>query len=137
MRHLFVGLLLTSVCFPSIAQEWFVVYGDHLHSENDLIEIRPSFISTVDLPKVEVRVSRSTERNAYGGGKYRSHHSTAVIDCKDQVGWYTQMDFYGLPVWRGPVTKSRTFKVGSAPVAFAEIPGEADRLVRAACKLVK
>ncbi|MFC7205621.1 hypothetical protein ACFQOZ_01100 [Comamonas endophytica] len=129
--------MLATVCFPSMAKEWFVVYGDPLQSQSDLIEIRPSFISTVDLPTVEVRVSRSVERNAYGGGKYRSHHSIAVIDCSNQAGWYTQMDFYGLPVWTGPVTQSRSFKVGHAPVAFAEIPGEADRLVRAACKLVK
>jgi len=30
---------------------------------------------------------------------------------------------------------SRSFELGSAPVAFKAIPGEAQRLVRAACRL--
>lgn len=135
MLRTFAVFLLASICSSSWAQEWFTIYGDPLQPEADLIEIRPASISRQDDLAVEVRVSRRAVRNAYGGGNYRSHHSVAVVDCESQEGWYTQMRFYGLPAWRGPVTMSRTFQPGRAPVAFNDIPREAERLVRAACKL--
>ncbi len=140
MPRTLAALWLATLCSSSLAQEWFTVYGDPLQPQADLIEIRLaslSLVSRADQLSVEVRVSRRSNRNAYGGGQYRSHHSVAVMDCENQVGWYTQMKFYKLPVWRGPVTMSRSFEPGSAPVAFKDIPGEAERLVRAACKLKK
>ena len=130
-------LWLATLCSSSWAQEWLTVYGDPLQLEADRIEIRLASLSRTDQLAVEARVSRSTPRNAYGGGKYRSHHSLAVIDCDTQAGWYTHMKFYGLPAWKGAVTMTRTFAPGSAPVAFKDIPGEAERLIRAACKLRK
>ena len=130
-------LWLATLCSSSWAQEWLTVYGDPLQLEADRIEIRLASLSRTDQLAVEARVSRSTPRNAYGGGKYRSHHSLAVIDCDTQAGWYTHMKFYGLPAWKGAVTMTRTFAPGSAPVAFNDIPSEAERLVRAACRLRK
>ncbi|WP_315123114.1 hypothetical protein [Comamonas antarctica] len=137
MHRTLATLLLATVCASSWAQDWFTVYGDPLQPEADLIEIRLPSPSQADHLAVEVRVSRSATRVAYGGGKYRSHHSMAVIDCENQAGWYTQMKFYQLPAWKGPMTMSRSFELGSAPVAFKDIPGEAQRLVRAACRLRK
>ncbi len=137
MSRILATLLLATLCSSSWAQEWFTVYGDPLQPEADRIEIRLASFSGADQLEVETRVSRSAARDAYGGGTYRSHHSMALIDCDNQAGWYTRMRFYGLPAWRGPVTMSRTFALGSAPVAFKDIPGEADRLIRAACRLRK
>ncbi len=128
---------MATLCSSSWAQEWLTVYGDPLQPEADWIEIRLASLSHADQLAVEVRVSRSAARNAYGGGKYRSHHSIAVIDCDNQADWYTKMNFYPLPAWKGAVAMSHTFAPGSAPVAFNDIPGEAERLVRAACKLRK
>jgi len=84
-------LLLATFCASSWAQDWFTVYGDPLQPQADLIEIRLPSPSQADHLAVEVRVSRSATRAAYGGGQYRSHHSVAVIDCENQAAWYTQM----------------------------------------------
>ena len=137
MRTVLAGLLLTTFCIPALAQEWLAVHGDPSQREDDLIEIRPASLSRAERLTVEVRVSRSMLRDAYGGGKYRSHQGLAVVDCDKQAAWYVQMQFYGQPLWGGPVTMSRTFKAGDAPVAFKDIPGQAERLVRAACKLAR
>lgn len=135
MRLTIAGLVLAALSTPALADDWLTVHGDPAQGEQDLIQIRPASISRADYLRIEVRVSRSAPRTAYGGGSYRGHHSTAAVDCASHKAWYTQMRFYDQPMWAGPVTMSRTFKLGEAPVAFKDIPDQADRLVRAACRL--
>lgn len=135
MRSTIAGIALAALSFSVFADDWFTVYGDPAQGAQDLIQIRPASIARGDHLTIEVRVTRSAMREAYGGGKYRGHHSTAQVDCHKNKAWYTQMKFYGQPMWAGPVTMSRAFQAGEAPVAFKDIPEQADRLVRAACRL--
>ncbi|RYF08370.1 MAG: hypothetical protein EOO31_02800 [Comamonadaceae bacterium] len=138
MRPIFAGIALAALSATAFADDWFSVYGDPVQEgAQDLIQIRPASISRGDHLTIEVRVTRSAVREAYGGGKYRGHHSTAQVDCSRNKAWYTQMKFYGEPQWAGPVIMSRSFEPGQAPVVFKDIPGQAERLVRAACRLPK
>ncbi|MBF9264187.1 surface-adhesin E family protein [Paracidovorax cattleyae] len=138
MHLLIAGVLLASLSLSSAADGgWFTVYGDPVQSERDLIQIRPASIAHLegDLISVEVRVTRDTLREAYGGGQYRGHQSLAVVDCAQREAWYTRMRFYAQPGWNGAASTERTFRQGEAPVTFKAIPDQADRLVRAACRL--
>lgn len=137
MRSIIAGLVLAALPLLSHADEWFTVYGDPERTGQDLIQIRPESITHVEgeLLSVEVRITRSAMRQAYGGGLYRGHWSTAVVDCEGRKGWYARMRFYGEPGWVGPVTMERSFRQDEAPVVFKDIPDQADRLIRAACRL--
>ncbi len=57
------------------------------------------------------------------------------MDCDGRRAWYTRMKFYEEPGWSGPVIMERSFKRDEAPVVFKDIPDQADRLIRAACRL--
>lgn len=135
MRSITTGLVLAALSLTAHADDWLTVYGDPAQGAADLIQIRPASISRQGHFTIEVRVTRSAPREAYGGGQYRGHHSTAVVDCDTHTAWYVQMKFYGQPNWAGPVIMERSFRPGEAPVAFKQIPEQADRLVKAACKL--
>mgnify|MGYP000906949837 FL=1 len=138
MRSTLACFLLACLPLTALAdEEWFTVYGEPAQVERDLIQIRPVSITylELDLLSVEVRVSRSAAREAYGGGYYRGHQSTATVDCAARNAWYTRMRFYGQPGWSGPVIMERSFKQREAPLVFKEIPEQADRLIRAACRL--
>ncbi|MFD2297815.1 hypothetical protein QRO11_15090 [Paracidovorax citrulli] len=138
MHILIAGALLAALSLPSGADGgWFTVYGDPAQSERDLIQIRPASIAHLegDLISVEVRVTRESPREAYGGGQYRGHQSVVAVDCPRREAWYTRMRFYTQPGWAGPVEMERSFRQGEAPVKFNAIPDQADRLVRAACRL--
>ncbi len=138
MHALIAGVLLATLTLTSAADGgWFTVYGDPALVERDLIQIRPESVTHLedDLISVEVRVTRATVREAYGGGPYRGHESLVVVDCSRREAWYTRMRFYALPGWTGAASVERTFRQREAPVTFKAIPDQADRLVRAACRL--
>ncbi len=138
MRSTLACVLLACLPLAALADgEWFTVYGEPAQVDRDLIQIRPTSITYLepDLLSVQVRVSRSAAREAYGGGHYRGHQSTATVDCAGRNAWYTRMRFYGQPGWSGPVIMDRSFRQGEAPLVFKEIPDQADRLIRAACRL--
>ncbi|BFO55031.1 MULTISPECIES: hypothetical protein [Comamonadaceae] len=138
MHALIAGILLATLSLTSTADGgWFTVYGDPALLERDLIQIRPESVTHLegDMISVEVRVTRDTLREAYGGGQYRGHESMVVVDCARRDAWYTRMRFYTQPGWTGAVAANRTFRQGEAPVTFKAIPDQADRLVRAACRL--
>ena len=104
MRSILAGLVLAAVPLLSHADEWFTVYGDPEHTAQDLIQIRPGSLAHLegDLLSVEVRITRGSVRQAYGGGTYRGHSSTVAVDCEGRRAWYTRMKFYGEPGWMGP-----------------------------------
>ncbi len=137
MRSILAGLVLAAIPFLSHADEWFTVYGDPERTAQDLIQIRPGSLAHLegDLLSVDVRITRSMVREAYGGGAYRAHSSTVAVDCEGRRAWYTRMKFYGEPGWSGPVRMERSFKRDEAPLVFKDIPDQADRLIRAACRL--
>lgn len=129
----FLASMALGVASFAASPDWFTVHGDPQDSKDDVIQYSLASLKRGAPVTVLVRVSRAADRPAYGGGTYRSFEATAVVECRNERVWYRHIDFYAQPLWFGPVTISRTYAPGEAPVAFKEMHTQVDRFVRAAC----
>lgn len=136
MTRLLLSCLLSAgaACAFAAVEPWLTIYGFPEEPNSDVVQIAPSPTKWSDQVTVQIRVTRSRERQAYDGGTYRSHEALAVIDCKEKKGWYLSIKFYSQPNWQGPARHSRNFRPDEAPVAFRDLPTDpAQKLVTAAC----
>ena len=123
---------------PAMAQDWFTMSGYPELKGSDLVEISPVLTTWQKQVTLEIRTSRRSEREGYGGVKYRSYRGMAAVDCEQRKGWFLTLTFYGLPDWEGDPVRTASYRPEEAPMVFAEIPGfPADRLINAACAAVR
>lgn len=116
--------------------EWLTVHGFRNLPEDDLVEVDPTPVDMHGQQVVLLRVSRKEVRTSFRGQRYRSYVGTAAIDCAERRGWYLTNRYYLQPAWTGPVAADESFRIGEAPLAFRDMPGDAARrIVQAACKL--
>ena len=145
MRYLSrLGLVLLAAASASIfataaaAEDWFTMSGYPELKGSDLVEISPVLTTWQKQVTLEIRTSRKSEREGYGGVKYRSYRGMAAVDCELRKGWFMTLTFFGQPDWEGAPIKTASYKAEEAPMVFAEIPGlPADRLINAACAAVR
>lgn len=130
------GLMLFSL--PALgSNQWLTLQGDVDDPNTDSVQVAPETITvSEDLRTMQLRVSRSTLRNALDGGQYRSFQATAEINCADRTAFWRRHDYFMMPGWRGA---SRRFEhaQGKLPkIAFNSMkPNPVQRIVQAACGL--
>ncbi|MDA8454258.1 hypothetical protein M4R22_05740 [Acidovorax sp. GBBC 3334] len=116
-------------------EEWLTIHGFPEVPDGDIVQINPTAQQWQNQITVDLRVSRSSLRTSYSKGLYRSYRGVALFDCAQRKGWYLSLQYFGEPLWQGPMTAQIDFKENEAPVTFAGIAGDpAGKLIRAACR---
>nr|WP_145548735.1 surface-adhesin E family protein [Variovorax boronicumulans] len=124
------------VCLAqAAATPWLTVAGDPDDPRADTIQVNPLFIMKDGPQRVmEVRVSRSTERAAMDGNRFRSFQALVAFDCEARVARFINSQFYNAPLWRDPGARIDYPESRGRTVEFPGFsPNPRDRVVQAAC----
>lgn len=135
-KHIVISQLFAT-CTWSIAQSsWLTLVGHPGEPQNDLVQVDPvSRSGSVDMPTLNLRISRANLRTSWDSVPYRSYTSTVEIDCAEKTAHYTEISFYMMPLWEGKPHRITSFSSNEMrPLQFRDIePNPTARLIRAAC----
>lgn len=133
-----VVLLLGAMCAQTQAKnaDWFTVTGNPRDPTVNTVEVDPVAIGAAGGRKtMNVRVSRSEQRNNWEGVPYRSYESQVVFNCRAGTGQYLVATFYMAPLWQGTPHKTTDYAANPRPMLFRDVePNPTERIVRAACR---
>lgn len=117
---------------------WLTVRGEPDDAANDIVDVNPESIQVkAELRTMQIRVNRARQHTSRDGVPFRSFLSVVEFDCVKSNARFVTVDFYRLPMWRGPVHQTATYSLEQTPhpMIFHEMtPNPTDRIIRAACK---